>query len=54
MIQRFRDALDEAGFSTIAWRKEYGGQDKGAFYLFILKIQTGEMTFAIGYTEPNA
>ena len=90
-MQRFRGALDEAGLSTMAWPKEYGGQDKGAFYLFILKeeleywgmpydalsvlsvgttimrfgsetqkrdwlpkIQTGEMSFAIGYTEPNA
>ena len=90
-MERFRAALDEAGFSTMAWPVEYGGQGKGAFYLFILKeeleywgmpydalsvlsvgttvmrfgserqkrewlprIQTGEMTFAIGYTEPNA
>ena len=90
-MERFRAALDEAGFSTMAWPAEYGGQGKGAFYLFILKeeleywgmpydalsvlsvgttvmrfgsdrqkrewlprIQTGEMTFAIGYTEPNA
>ena len=90
-MKRFRSALDDAGFSTMAWPKEYGGQDKGAFYLFILKeeleywgmpydalsvlsvgttimrfgsesqkrewlpkIQTGEMNFAIGYTEPNA
>ena len=36
-MKRFRTALDDAGFSTMAWPKEYGGQDKGAFYLFILK-----------------
>ena len=36
-MRRFRTGLDEAGFSTMAWPKEYGGQDKGAFYLFILK-----------------
>lgn len=90
-MRRFRSALDDEGFSTMAWPEEYGGQGKGAFYLFILKeeleywgmpydalsvlsvgttimrfgsetqkkewlpkIQTGEMNFAIGYTEPNA
>ncbi len=89
--RKFRQALNEAGYSTMSWPKEYGGQGKGGFYSFILseelgyfglpydsmsinsvgatimafgnedqkkewlpKIQTGEMTFALGYTEPNA
>ena len=89
--KKFRDALNDAGYTTMAWPKEYGGQAKGGFFSFILseelgysglpydslsvnsvgatimgfgseeqkrewlpKIQTGEMNFAIGYTEPNA
>ena len=89
--QQFRKALNEAGYTTMAWPEEYGGQGKGAFYTYILveelgywglpfdtmsimsvgatimsfgteqqkqewlpKIQSGEMTFALGYTEPNA
>ena len=75
----------------MAWPTEYGGQGRGAFYIFILneelayhglpfdnmsitsigstimhfaseeqkrdwlpKVQSGDMTFALGYTEPNA
>ena len=89
--QKFRHALNEAGYTTMAWPEEYGGQGKGAFYTYLLveelgywglpfdtmsimsvgatimsfgteqqkqewlpKIQSGEMTFALGYTEPNA
>jgi len=89
--RRFLKALAEAGFTSIAWPKEYGGQGKGALYLWLLaeelayedmpfdtltfnsigptimlfgseeqkrdwlpKIQAGEMSFALGYTEPNA
>ena len=89
--QKFREALNEAGYSTMAWPTEYGGQNKGGFFTFILsdelqyhglpfdsmsvtsiggtimrfgseqqktewlpKVQKGEMTFALGYTEPNA
>ena len=88
---KFRQALNETGYTTMAWPEEYGGQGKGAFYIFILneqlayhglpfdnmsitsigntlmsfaseeqkkewlpKVQTGEITFALGYTEPNA
>ena len=90
-MKRFRTALDDAGFSTMAWPKEYGGQDQGRLLPlhpqggagvlgdalrralralggttimrfgsesqkqeWLPKIQTGEMNFAIGYTEPNA
>ena len=88
--EKFRQALNEAGYSTLAWPEEYGGQAKGGFYSFILgeelgywglspgnsmsmigstimrfgsenqkqdwlpSIVAGEMTFALGYTEPNA
>ena len=89
--QKFRQALNGAGYTTMAWPEEYGGQGKGAFYTYLLveelgywglpfdtmsimsvgatimsfgteqqkqdwlpKIQSGEMTFALGYTEPNA
>ena len=88
---KFRQALNETGYTTMAWPEEYGGQGRGAFYIFILneelayhglpfdnmsitsigatimsfgseeqkkewlpKVQTGEITFALGYTEPNA
>ena len=88
---KFRQALNEAGYTTMAWPTEYGGQGRGAFYIFILneelayhglpfdnmsitsigstimhfaseeqkrdwlpKVQSGDMTFALGYTEPNA
>ena len=91
LADKFREALNEAGYSTMAWPEEYGGQGKGAFYIFVLneelgyeglpfdnmsitsigatlmsfaseeqkkewlpKVQTGEITFALGYTEPNA
>ena len=90
-VRKFRDALKEAGYATMAWPKQYGGQGKGGFYSFILSeelgywglpfdglsvnsvgatilgfgteeqkkkwlpdIQSGDMTFALGYTEPNA
>ena len=33
---KFRRALNEAGYTTMAWPEEYGGQGKGAFYVFIL------------------
>ncbi len=89
--KNFMRATAEAGFTGIAWPKEYGGQGKGALYLWALaeelsyedmpfdtltfnsigptimhfgseeqkrewlpKIQSGEMSFALGYTEPNA
>ena len=89
--QKFQEALNEVGYTTMWWPEEFGGQDKGAFFLFILKeelgywglpydslsvlsigntiwrfgsekqkkewlpnIQSGEMTFALGYSEPNA
>ena len=89
--RRFREALNAAGYATMAWPEQYGGQGKGAFYTYILveelgywglpfdtmsimsvgatimsfgseqqkrewlpKIQSGEMTFALGYSEPNA
>ena len=89
--EKFSQALNETGYTTMAWPEEYGGQGKGAFYIFILneelayhglpfdhisftsigatimnfgseeqkkellpKVQTGEITFALGYTEPNA
>ena len=32
----FRRALNEAGYTTLAWPEEYGGQGKGAFFVFIL------------------
>ena len=88
---KFRAALTDAGYATQAWPKEYGGQGRGAFYIFILNeelayhhlpfdnmsitsigntlmafaseeqkkewlpnIQSGEMSVALGYTEPNA
>ena len=89
--KRFRAALNDAGYSTMAWPEEYGGQGRGGFYTFLLvdelqyhglpydsmsitsigstimrfgseeqkrewlpKVQSGEMNFALGYTEPNA
>jgi alkylation response protein AidB-like acyl-CoA dehydrogenase len=90
---RFRDAMNRAGYTTMGWPVEYGGQGKGGLFAFLLneelhywdvpyvfnrlsigsigptimrfgteqqkrdwlpKIITGEMTFALGYTEPNA
>ena len=90
-MAKFRDALNDAGYTTMSWPEEYGGQGKGAFFLYILKeelaywalpfdslsilsigntiwrfgsegqrrewlpkIQSGQMTFALGYSEPNA
>ena len=87
----FLKALADNGFTSVAWPQEYGGQGKGALYLWALaeelayedmpfdaltfnsvaptimhfgseeqkrewlpKVQAGEMTFALGYTEPNA
>ena len=32
----FRRELNEAGYTTMAWPEEYGGQGKGPFYVFIL------------------
>ena len=89
--RKFREALNEAGYTTMAWPEEYGGQGKGAFYIFLLneelayhglpldnmsitsigatvmafgseeqkkdilpRVQSGEIMFALGYTEPNA
>ncbi len=89
--RRFLKALADAGFTSIAWPKEYGGQGKGALFLWSLAeelsyeempfdlltftsigptimhfgseeqkrewlptVQAGEMSFALGYTEPNA
>ncbi len=90
-LAKFRQAMNETGFTTMAWPREYGGQGRGGLYSFILyeelgynnipfdslsvnsvgatimqfgredqkrdwlpKVQTGEITFAIGYTEPDA
>ena len=90
-LQAFREAMNAAGLTTIAWPEEYGGQNRGGFYAWLLaeelaywqipfdslsiysigytiqrfgserqkrewlpKIVSGEMTFALGYTEPNA
>ncbi len=90
-MAKFRAALNDAGYTTMSWPEEYGGQGKGAFFLYILKeelaywalpfdslsilsigntiwrfgsegqrrewlpkIQSGQMTFALGYSEPNA
>ena len=33
---KFREALNGAGYTTMAWPEEYGGQGKGAFYVFVL------------------
>lgn len=91
--QKFRAAMNEAGYTTMGWPEEYGGQGKGGLFAFLLneelhywdvpyvfnrlsigsvgptimrfgteeqkrewlpKIVSGEMTFALGYTEPNA
>ena len=90
-LRAFRRAMNEAGYTTMGWPAEYGGQGKDALHAFILaeelwyrgipqdhlsvgsvgrtimrfgteqqkrewlpKIVSGEMTFALGYTEPNA
>ena len=87
----FMKTLAQEGFTSVAWPEEYGGQGKGALYLWLLaeelsyqnmpfdtltfnsigptimrfgteeqkqeylpKILTGEVSFALGYTEPNA
>ena len=34
--RKFRQALNDAGYTTMAWPEEYGGQGKGAFYVFVL------------------
>lgn len=34
--KRFLKALADAGFTSIAWPQEYGGQGKGALYLWLL------------------
>ncbi len=89
--RRFLKAVADAGFTSLAWPKEYGGQGKGALFLWTLaeelsyeempfdtltfnsigptimnfgseeqkrdwlpKVQAGDMSFALGYTEPNA
>ena len=33
---KFRAALADAGYATMAWPEAYGGQGRGAFYIFIL------------------
>ena len=87
----FMKAMAQEGLAAVAWPEEYGGQGKGALYLWTLaeecaregvpfdnltfisvgpsimrngteeqkqailpKVLTGEINFALGYTEPNA
>ena len=90
-LRTFRQAMNEARYTTMGWPTEYGGQGKDALHAFILaeelwywaipqdhlsvgsvgrtimrfgteeqkrewlpQIVAGDMTFALGYTEPNA
>jgi alkylation response protein AidB-like acyl-CoA dehydrogenase len=87
----FMQAMAREGLAAVAWPEEYGGQGKGALFLWALaeecsregvpfdtltfisvgpmimrngteeqkqeilpKVLSGEINFAIGYTEPNA